>query len=205
MASQLTGLFRKLTWADFNGPQPSSNPNNMLAQAAPGFSPSGFATQSVGKGASQSWQLADTVLVAITFDSSKSWVLPSVAGMPQAEKDRLLKHEQGHYDLAALLARDMFIEMMQLKAARLSSSAAVSNEVKAVYARYQAIAQPLQDLYDDPTTQTDHGRTKTVQAKWDGFIQTAFTTPRASGGSAPDGTLYKEEILAVLRSNSIPI
>ena len=204
MSSKLTGLFRKLTWADFQGPQPTSNPNNMWAEAHPGFSPSGAATKSVGKGATQTWQLDDTITVAVTFDTSLSWVLTSVASMSQQEKDRLLNHEQGHYNLAALLARDMFLEFMQLKAARLSSSAVVAQEVKAIQSRYDAIAQPLQDLYDS-STQTDHGKIAANQIKWDGFINTAFTQARVPNITAPDGKLYKEEILSVLRKNSIPI
>ena len=204
MGSTLTGLFRTLKWSDFSGPQPTSNPNNMWAQAAPEFSPSGVATTSYGKGSTQSFGLADSVTVAITFNSSKSWVLPLVASQSEAEKTRLLKHEQGHYDLAALLARDMFLEFMQLKAVRLSSSSAVATEVKAVHARYSGIAQPLQDLYDSKT-QTDHGRDQAAQSKWEGFIKSAFTTERTPRIVTPDGKAYKEEILTILRAASIPI
>ena len=204
MGSKMTGLFRKLTWQDFKGPQPSSNPTNMWAEARPEFSVAGASTQSSGKGSSTSWQLADTITVAITFDSSKSWVLSSVKGMDQATKDTLLIHEQGHYDLVALLARDMFIELMQLKVARLSSSSVVAQEVQAIHSRYGNIAQPLQDLYDSKT-QTDHGRDKAKQTSWNGYINTAFTQHRVPAMSAPDGTAYKVELLSVLRQNGIPI
>ena len=204
MSSKLTGLFRKLTWSDFQSPQPASNPNNMKAEAHPEFSPSGAATKSVGKGATQTWQLDDTITVAITFDSAKSWVLSSVASMSQQDKDKLLNHEQGHYNLVALLARDMFIELMKLKETRISSSAVVAQEVQAIHTRYKNIAQPLQDIYDSKT-QTDHGRDAAKQTLWDGYINTAFTQVRVPTGSAPDGTTYKEEILSVLRKNSIPI
>lgn len=204
MSSKLTGLFRKLTWADFQGAEPASNANNMMAEAHPEFAPSGAATKPVGKGATQTWQLDDTIIVDITFDSAQSWKLKSVSSMSQADQDKLLKHEQGHYDLVALLARDMFIELMQLKTTRLSSSAVVAQEVQAIQKRYKAIAQPLQDLYDSPT-QTDHGKIAANQTKWDGFINTAFTQTRVPNITAPDGKLYKEEILSILRKNSIPI
>lgn len=204
MGSQMTGLFRKLTWNDFSGSQPASNPSNMVAQARPEFSVSGATTQPIGKGASQSWQLGDTVTVAVKFDSAQSWALPSVSGMSQTDKDALLKHEQGHYDLVALLARDCFIELMQLKGARLSSSSVVAQEVQSIHARYGALAQPLQDLYDGKT-QTDHGRDKAKQTLWDGYISTAFSQVRVPAMSAPDGTSYKIELLALLRQNGIPI
>jgi hypothetical protein len=176
----------------------------MWAQSAPGFSPTGIGTQTEGQGATQTWKLTDTINVAVTWDSAKCWVLPSVAGMAADEKTRLLNHEQGHYNLAALLARDMFLEMMQLKGSRFSSSSAIATEVKALHARYSGVAQPLQDLYD-AKTQTDHGRDKTAQAKWDAFIQTAFTKERVPQILTPDGKAYKEEILGILRQNGIPI
>lgn len=204
MPSKMTGLFKTLTWQDFKAPQPASNPNNMFAEARPGFSVSGASTQSVGKGSSQAWQLADTITVAVAFDSLKSWVLSSVSSMSKTDQDALLKHEQGHYNLVALLARDMFIELMQLKAARLSSSTVVAQEVQAIHTRYGNLAQPLQDLYDSKA-ETDHGRDKTKQAKWDGYINSAFTTARVPAESAPDGTAYKIELLPLLRQNGLNI
>lgn len=204
MGSKLSGLFRTLKWSDFSGPQPASNPDNMWAQAAPEFSPKGISTTSNGSGSTQSWSLADSVLVSITFNSAKSWVLPSVKKETADEQARLLKHEQGHYDLVALLARDMFLEFMQLKNARLSSSSAVANEVRAVHSRYANIAQPLQDLYDSKS-QTDHGRNQANQDKWNGYIKTAFTTERTPRIVAPDNKAYKLEILSVLRSAGVPI
>ena len=176
----------------------------MWAQAAPEFSPSGVSTTSYGKGSTQSWSLGDSVMVAITFNSAKSWVLPTVASQSEAEKTRLLNHEQGHYNLCALIARDMFLEFMQLKAVRLSSSAAVATEVKAIHTRYSSIAQPLQDLYD-AKTQTDHGRDAAAQTRWDGFIKKSFETERTPRIMTPDGKAYKEEILTVLRAAGVPI
>lgn len=202
MSSKLTGLFRKLTWNDFRGNQPMSNPDNMLAEAHPHFSPSGVGTTSVGTGASQMFQLTDTITVAITFDSSKSWKLKSVDSMSQQEKDRLLKHEQSHYDLAALLARDMFWEFMQLKNKQFPTSGEIAQSVREIHSRFDAKAQPLEDIYDS-FIQTDHGRSQPAQTRWDGFINTAFTQARTPAVFAPDGTAYKMPILEVLKNNGI--
>lgn len=200
MPSKLTGLFKTLTWQDFKAPQPSSNPNNMSAEARPGFSVSGASTQATGT----TWHLADTLNVTISFDSMKSWVLSSVKSLPKADQDSLLKHEQGHYNLVALLARDMFIELMQLKGAAMASSADVAKEVQTIHTRYGNLAQPLQDLYDSKT-ETDHGRDKAKQTKWEGFITTAFTQARVPAQTAPDGTAYKVELLPLLRKNGLKI
>lgn len=200
MPSKLTGLFKTLTWQDFKGPQPTSNPNNMFAATSSGFSVSGASTQMVDS----VWRLADTLNVTITMDSMKSWALPSVKTMPKADQDALLKHEQGHYNVVALLARDMFIELMQLKGASMASSADVAKEVQAIHTRYGNLAQPLQDLYDSKA-ETDHGRDKAKQTKWEGYITTAFTQARVPAQTAPDGTAYKVEILPLLRKNGLKI
>lgn len=200
MPSKLTGLFKTLTWQDFKGPQPTSNPNNMFAATSSGFSVSGASTQMIDS----VWRLADTLNVTITMDSMKSWALPSVKTMPKADQDALLKHEQGHYNVVALLARDMFIELMQLKGASMASSADVAKEVQAIHTRYGNLAQPLQDLYDSKT-ETDHGRDKAKQTKWEGYITTAFTQARVPAQTAPDGTAYKVEILPLLRKNGLKI
>jgi hypothetical protein len=204
MGSKLTGLFRTLTWADFKGPQPSSNPDKMLAETKTVTSKPFFTFTSEGKGATKTWQLNDSIVIDITIDSNKSWKLPSVDSMAQAEKDRLLKHEQGHYNLVALLARDMFIELMQVKAVRTAAPQDALKLCTDIQTRYANITQQLQDLYDNKA-ETDHFRNIPKQTKWDGFINTSFTKARASQMTAPDGTLYKEEILTVLRSNGITI
>jgi len=204
MSSQLTGLFRTLTWAEFLGPQPSSNPNNTLARTVTLASQPNFTFKSEGKDAAKTWQLNDTITIAITFDSAKSWKLPAVDSMSQTEKDKLLKHEQGHYNLVALLARDMFIELMQVKAVRSSTATGALKLCIDIQTRYNSISQPLQVLYDSKS-ETDHGRDAAKQTKWDGFINTAFTQARVPQISAPDGASYKEEILSVLRNNGISI
>lgn len=204
MSSKLTGLFRTLTWDDFKGSPPASNPHNMLAETKAVSSEPFFSFSPEGKGAAKTWQLNDSIVINITIDSTKSWKLSSVASMTQQQKDKLLNHEQGHYNLVALMARDMFLELMQVKGIRTSIPQDASKICLDIQKRYKAVAQPLQDLYDS-SSETDHGKTATKQSLWDGFIKTAFTKPRASQMSSPDGTVYKEEILSVLRSNGIPI
>ncbi len=198
MASRLNGLTRKLTWNDFRAPQPA-NPGIMRAEAHPGFSPTGAGTVSVGSGASRVWNLADTLTVNITFDSARSWVLSSVRSMPTADQARLLKHEQGHYEIVALLARDMFIEMMQLKNARMARSADVGTAVTTIFNRYRSVAQPIQDKYDS-ATETNHGQNTAKQTSWNGYFNTAFTQARTPLMTAPDGATYKVELLTILRN-----
>ncbi len=203
MPSRLTGLFRTLTWRDFRGRVPS-NPGTMKAKAATGFSPSSPQTVSYSEGGTTLWRLQDNITINVTFDSATSWVLSSVRSEPISEQNRLLKHEQGHYDLTALLARDFFIDLMQLKQGGFSSSADLAQEVRDLFSTYRGKAQPLQDKYDSPS-ETDHGKIQTKQTEWNGFINRAFTTPRTPAMTAPDGASYKVKILDVLSNAGIRI
>ncbi len=67
MSSELTGLFRKLTWANFSGPQPSSNPDNMLAETKTLASKPFFSFHSEGKGDAKIWQLNDSIIINSTY------------------------------------------------------------------------------------------------------------------------------------------
>lgn len=196
MSSTLTGLFRVLNWPDFKGAVPGST--HMEALTDSGFTPSGLRTEPVGSGSSRAWRLADSVTVDITFNETASWVKPS------AKTAALLDHERGHYKISALLARDMFIELMQLKNVRLPTSNDVSRQASAIFQRYRDVAQKVQNVYDS-AAQTNHHRNTVKQNEWNGFFDTAFTTARVPAVHAPDGKLYKVELLDVLANNNISI
>jgi len=63
-----------------------------------------------------------------------------------------------------------------------------------------ALVAAVHTPYDN---QTDHGNTAQQQQRWDGFISSAFTTPRTPSMSAPDGTPYKAPLLDVLRQGGV--
>ena len=181
---------------------PPADPKGMKAEAHPGINNAGAASESFVDGEETLFRLKDSFTVEVVFDTAASWVIPSVHNDPATEQARLLNHEQGHYDIAALIARDFFIEMMALKDARMSSSSEVTHAVQELFNKYPGNAQALQDLYDDHL-QTDHGRTQSKQDDWDDFFQTAFTEERVPRVLAPDGKAYKKPIYEVLNDNGI--
>ncbi len=71
------------------------------------------------------------------FTRSWSWMLFKNAQI-------LLKHEQGHFDIAELCARKF---RLALKTARLQNS----NEIYTIYAKIQAEKKKLNSLYDEET------------------------------------------------------
>ena len=185
MPSRLNGLKKTLTWDDFSGTAPADDPLN--AQTDANFSTTGLKVKNLSAGGVT---IDDTVTVTVTLNKSNSWVKPG------AKTDTLLNHEQGHYDIAALMARDFFIDLMQLKSQTFTSSGLLQAELTRIQNLYKP--QTISDKYDD-TFETDHGRNSTNQSLWDGFFRSAFTTPRVPEQKTPDGIAYKVRLLKVLK------
>ena len=201
MASTLRNLFRTLTWHDFaRVDRTPPGPGEFVhgAQAGVDIVPSGFALDHVPGGL----RIRDSIVVAVTFNSRQSWVANWVFTRPAAFQDGLLAHEQGHYNLLALLARDFFLGLMQLKANTYPDARAAQADLTAVSDRTAAKGQDLQDRYDADTV---NGSDAAQQARWLGFIQTAMTTPVNPPQTAADGTPIKCPILSVLSQNGITI
>ena len=115
LGSKLVGLKRKLAWDDFKGPVPAGS--SFLSGTDMGVDRkvggTAFGTSSF-EGSGSSFKLKDAVVITINFDEKKSW--KNTGSLNATQEQLLLEHEQGHYDIAALVARDMFIAIMALKA-----------------------------------------------------------------------------------------
>jgi hypothetical protein len=204
MPSQLHNLRRTLAWGDFTPRQAKPpGPGQTLAGAETvtsyGLS---LRTEVVPGTKPVRFRIKDDVSVTVTFQKQQSWVASWVLQLSAAEQARLLGHEQGHYDLVALLARDLFIDLMQLKANSHGTSNAALADTTKVRQGYDAKLGPLQRRYD---TDTNHGQNQIAQARWNGFVQSAFTQARNPPVSAPDGTPYKVRLLDVLQAAGVAI
>lgn len=196
MGSKLTGRDKTLTWSDFgtpvSKPKPAAGTTGTAAHTEVVY-PIVYGWASSGN----SFTLPDNVTVSVRLDTAKTWVADWVFKEAKSFQDSLLNHEQGHYDIAALLARDMFIEIMQLKGQTFGSKAALDAAVKAVVDRHRS--QKVHDKYDEKN-ESNHGLNAPLQKTWDGYFQKAKTTPRSTGGVAPDGAFYKVPLLEVLKA-----
>ena len=164
-----------------------------MAQIRSGFSvnfggkPPGEPVLEPVPGSPQSFALADRISVTVTFDPLHSW--KRIDPLTAAGEQFLLDHEQGHYNISALMARDCFIDLMQLKSKIFASKPAGQKEAKDIIADYKNKLDKVQDTYDVDTT---HGawvtpsmlpeRKKSFQIKWKGSIEKARTTARPSAG-----------------------
>ena len=106
-----------------------------------------------GKGKDGKYKVS-SIKLRIKVDKSASWVVKGT------KNEELLKHEQGHYDLTAIGARELYKRVLALetdsKESLLSGIADLQTEV-------QELTDELNKLYDD---QTDHSRKEARQIFW---------------------------------------
>lgn len=209
--SKLVGLKYKVKWDDYQGKAGSSSSSSGTtiyartnAQAVITFA-GGKANAITGSAFDKSggaYTLKNSVELTISLDKKQSW--KNIGSLTDTQKQLLLEHEQGHYDITALFARDEFIEIMGLKSRSFPSMKEAGDTVVAIIKKYQALIAAVDLLYDDPK-QTAHkafesGSTKpAAQKKWEGYFETARTKHRTPEVQAPDGAYYKVPLAEVLR------
>jgi hypothetical protein len=195
MASSLVGLFKTLTWNDFQGTPDPTKPKLDAFTSASLTLP--VLTPKPAPGGKQ-FHFEDNVAITIAMNNQKSWKRSAnIASRGNQYSIDLLNHEQGHYNLTALLARDLFIEIMQLKAKTYPNPGAALADLALIVNKFNGKSEKAAKKYDE-VSQTNHGANAGSQTTWDGMIQKAFTQARTPAVSAPDGTPYKIPILDVL-------
>ena len=79
------------------------------------------------------------------------------------KNDYILKHEQGHFDLAEAHARELHKELLEYK----FNSATVSKDLNKIYEKVMKEHVAAQDAYDQ---QTNHSLDSANQKIWNGKI-----------------------------------
>jgi len=199
MPSELKGLFKTLEWSNFSVRREAPPKAGQIAVAAHTDTLDSLVARPEGIPGTKKFRLADTVQVSIFLNVSgtfqKSWVATT---MSQAERDDLLSHEQGHYDIHALLSRDFFLAVMQLKSNEYDSPGDLTVDINAAQRATTDKSPAVQAKYD---TETGTGSKKTEQAQWKGMISSAFDTPASPPQFTPKGIPIKVTLLSVLSKN----
>ncbi len=124
---------RKLTWEDFKGnPKPISN-SNSAAQTYCGF---GFQTNQV------TMFKKAKIFTKNTFDCNLSWVRQD-----QKNRQDLLEHEQGHFDLCEVYSRQL---RKKLEEKRLTVFN-LNNDANTIFKEVYALYLDRQELYEQET------------------------------------------------------
>lgn len=103
-----------------------------------------------------------SINVRIEMNRNESWVLRD------AKTDKLLKHEQLHYNISALGGRDLERELKKLSAETISELVSKRDDLTA---QIQSLIDEINDEYDNRILWgTDHGRTELHQEFWEHHI-----------------------------------
>jgi hypothetical protein len=129
---------RQLTWSDYKGdPDPRSD------AAASTTTYLGIEYKMDEKGFSYKIQCR--------FSITKSW--------GRSKTDFVLKHEQGHFDIAEIFARQLNKRMGEYQ----FSQTTYKTDLKSIYDGVTKEKEAFQNLYDK---ETDHSRKKEQQLEW---------------------------------------
>ena len=164
---RLTGWPRTITWTEFReiGRRPTGEREDAQISSNLEQPSQVSVTRTGGR-----FRLG-TYEAVLSVEADESWVVTS------AKSDALLAHEQGHYDITGIIARDM---IRDLRGVRAATTAGLEREVQAIIERADTLADRLTELYDE---QTDHGRERAQQARWEALLRTSIqNTRRLTGG-----------------------
>lgn len=139
---------RKLVWHDFKGTKKPVDGSDVAAVTRCGL---GMSTRASGRN-------KPIFYVKATFYCNESWYRKD---MPMT--DEILEHEQGHFDLCEIYARQL---RKKLNNANLNASN-LSKEANAIFNKVNDQYVERQKVYD---RETNHGQEHSVQAKWNGVI-----------------------------------
>ena len=182
MGSSINGVSKSVTWQDYTIKKmapPSDDTDVDVASTAAAWSmPGGFNILADTSTKPPTYKLADAITINVDIDSDNSWVADWIfSKWTHAKQDAILNHEQGHYNIVALLARDYFMELMAMMGKTYKTAPAGTLDAQAITKRYTgAIVKALQDLYDSPSeTNHDPIGNADAQKKWDGFFADAVS------------------------------
>ena len=133
---------RKLSWEDFLAPSPVNTSDAALTTTYVGFSFS---------------KTRDVISYKIEckFQKSRSW--------GRVKTDYILKHEQGHFDIAEIFARKLNKEIKEYLAKNNNHEG-----MNPIYSKLMQEKRDMQALYD---SESNHSINKTKQAEWNEKIE----------------------------------
>lgn len=166
----LNNFNRILSWSDFNQQLGQPGGANEYAQIHPDIAPSNFVLARVRNAVTITDVTIDLSLIA-----DDCWVVASHM------TNDLLKHEQGHYDILAISAREFFNALVGLSAA---TTDALQRRVTQLQQRFAQQATQVDARYDSES-QTNHGINASIQQTWDQRIATAKANSRGRLADLP--------------------
>ncbi len=178
----MTGFPRNLSWNNFR-PVPNSPSPPMQAQTGARWATTGWTVKVVNGD-----YRVHGARVTVSLDNGNTWAVPGAR-----TSTALLQHEQGHYDITGLIARDLIRKILDLSldtvvmgAMQAAGNTPQQHQNFAVQRFQSYINTYVQEASDlgaklqtNPTTgadgiydvQTNHSQNTTGQAAWNARLQ----------------------------------
>ncbi len=152
----LTGFDHQIRWSEFQ--KRNARPNGVdedaeIHTAAP-------LNYNYSRGSDGSFRV-DTITVRVSVNSSASWVVRT------AQNTDLLQHEQGHYDIQALGARELYNRASNVSEGSVRD---LQQRISEIGAEVQRKVDRANSRYD---SETNHSRNRTQQLSWDRRLSAA--------------------------------
>ncbi len=164
----LNAFDTNISWSQFKKLSARPTGQNEDAQIHPEISFSNFKLAKKGNAIAITDADIDIKLVPVDC-----WVVTD-----QMSAD-LLKHEQGHYDILALNAREMHKKFLKITA---GSTQKLQEKVNDLQSKASQRVQMVDERYDGAT---NHSRKKDIQQIWDKKIDTAKKNPNGTLDDLP--------------------
>lgn len=171
-------LTKKLTWGNFKPrklPAPAPGVTATAAETLATIIPSPRRLNfNPVKGTSPvQYQMVEKPNVTVSF-TAESWKASFIATFPQSTQDALLAHEQLHYLIMAVFARDLANELTALQKKTFQAPEDGISELDDIWLRFSSVeGQRIQDKYDGDTKH-DPVAYATEQKKWRDAVEEAL-------------------------------
>jgi hypothetical protein len=204
MAYKLSIAAPQLSWSSFRTITDSPPADGSFASAAQTDTQWNMGTYVInpeGKPGAIKYRLSANLEIKVWLGKSGSWVKSWALRPGQAKKD-LLHHEQGHFDIAALSARDYLADLFLIHKMTFATAEEVQNAMDTARGETVDLIQNLHDAYDACVhPEQEEGETLGAeQLRWDGFFSEARKTARDATTKGPDGQLAKMRLVDVARA-----
>lgn len=107
-----------------------------------------------------------TAVVVKDVDIKVSLVAVDCWVIDQQQSDSLLKHEQGHFDICAISARDLYKAILAVSAKSTQDLQVEISKLQLKFAQKAALTDANYDNF------TNHGSKADIQLQWDQIIET---------------------------------
>jgi hypothetical protein len=196
MASALFGVDYRVRWSDYPpvATRPAGVPDDVVMETRTNTPVLGLDVVRRGTASAPHFVIPDELAVKV-FITRDSWRLASLSAASGREQVWLIKHEQAHYDIDALLARDFYQRVRSLMDLTFADANEAWRQLRDHRAATIGRADAVNHDYDVDTQKSRDGN---EQWTWWCAVERARQLHRSPLERDRDGRLLKIELIDAL-------